>query len=183
MGTHGSYGVVVPRSGKALVSFPEGSKEFIPEKTREGCLVLRATFFFFALLRSNFFFFLFRTMEEAERVESGFLEHASFGDFSQKLFGLLLEATQQANQLPDGDDYSFYASFRPFRARISDFGAKLLDVSQEFLHQQIPSNTPMVNDPTDPDDVADRFGAVVDAMDSLLERVVSIISFATYQSS
>ena len=115
-----------------------------------------------------------------EEPQQGFLEHSSFLGFSQKLFGDLLEATKLANALPEGEDYPFYASFRPFRTGMRALSTQLLDLSQDFILHQMPVNTPVVNDDIDPDDVTDRFAAIVDVVDSLLERVVSSPSHQMY---
>ncbi|KAL6069801.1 Exosome component 10 [Balamuthia mandrillaris] len=106
-----------------------------------------------------------------------FLEHQSFDHFSKQLFGQVLQATRLANALPPEEDFLYYASFRPFRTRMRHLGDQLLDLTQEFITHEssggAASSSARVNSRDDPDDVTDRYEAVIDVVDTLLERVDS----------
>ncbi len=47
-----------------------------------------------------------------------------------------------------------------------------MNLSQDFIKHELPRNAPCVNDMDDPDDVIDRYEAVNDVVDILLEKVV-----------
>eukprot|EP01087_Luapelamoeba_hula_P008734 TRINITY_DN2205_c0_g1_i2.p1 TRINITY_DN2205_c0_g1~~TRINITY_DN2205_c0_g1_i2.p1 ORF type:complete len:865 (+),score=96.17 TRINITY_DN2205_c0_g1_i2:129-2723(+) len=109
----------------------------------------------------------------AATSSNSFLEHASVAEFSAQLWSRLLQATTIANQLPAGPDYSFYNSFHSFRGEVSALSHRVLDLSQHLIRHELPRHSPCVNDLTDPDDIHERFHAVVDAVDIILERVDS----------
>lgn len=128
--------------------------------------------------------------EEGTTTEPrGFLEHESVEAFGRTLVGRLAAAAAIANELPEGDEYSFLATtsfggvddFRKplgskevsFRGAMRRLQGRLLGLAQELIRHELPRNTPRVDDlTTDPDDVIDRFEAIVDTTDVLLERIV-----------
>jgi len=92
---------------------------------------------------------------QEDEVVAGFLEHGSVEAFGRGLVGRLASAAAVANELPEGDDFMF-----PIWPR------------KKLFNHELPRNPPRVDDPTDPEDVTDRFEAVVDSTDLLLEKVV-----------
>jgi hypothetical protein len=110
---------------------------------------------------------------------AGFLEHGSVEAFGRGLVGRLATAAAIANELPEGEDFSFLStasfagpdSFRPTMRKLQH---RLLGLAQELIAHELPRNPPRVDDAADPDDVTDRFEAVVDSTDLLLEKVVRL---------
>lgn len=94
-------------------------------------------------------------------------------EFTQKLFEKLITATHISNSLPTEDEYQFYASLKPFKTKMNEFGKRLLDLTQNFLQHDTNSKAPIINDSDDVDDVTEKFDEVVDFVDRLIEKVVS----------
>ena len=88
--------------------------------------------------------------------------------FTQQLFEKLITATKISNNLPSEEDYQYYASFKPFKSEMSDFGKRLFGLTQNFLHHETGAS----NLGEDVDDVPDKFEEVVDFVDRLIEKVV-----------
>lgn len=124
----------------------------------------------------------------------GFLEHESVEAFGRTLVGRLAAAAAIANDLPAADEYAFLATasftdttddeddgdVRSFRPAMRRLQRRLLGFAQDLIRHELPRNTPRVDDlDTDPDDVLDRFEAIVDTTDVLLERVVCVGPHAT----
>lgn len=94
-------------------------------------------------------------------------------EFTQQLFQKLITATRISNNLPTDDEYQFYASFKPFKSKMDDFGKRLLDLTQNFLTHDANAKAPIINDSDDVDYVTEKFDEVVDFVDRLIEKVVS----------
>lgn len=88
--------------------------------------------------------------------------------FTQQLFDKLITATKITNNLPSEDDFQYYASFKPFKSEMEDFGKRLYNLTQNFLQHERPDTVI----PEDMDDEADKFEDVVDFVDRLMEKVV-----------
>lgn len=125
---------------------------------------------------------------QEDEVVAGFLEHGSVEAFGRGLVGRLASAAAVANELPEGDDFNFLStasfagpdSFRPTMRKMQN---RLLRLAQELINHELPRNPPRVDDPTDPEDVTDRFEAVVDSTDLLLEKVDNFADEARGQSN
>jgi hypothetical protein len=57
----------------------------------------------------------------------------NFETFAGELFGTLIRATKTSNEFPDPQSYKYYTSYTPFKAKMSNFGQRLLDLTQGFL--------------------------------------------------
>ncbi|KAI8049471.1 ribonuclease H-like domain-containing protein [Syncephalis plumigaleata] len=91
-----------------------------------------------------------------------------FEGYANNLFGSLVQAVQQANTLPASDDLSFYRMLnRPLGTTLDTCSGDILDLCNTLLQY-------VGRPPSDPfeevEDVRERFGDVVDAVDSLLEK-------------
>ncbi|KAI9595471.1 ribonuclease H-like domain-containing protein [Syncephalis fuscata] len=92
----------------------------------------------------------------------------NFEAYTNSLFGSLVQAVQQANTIPSSEDLSFYRMLnRPLGTTLDTCSGDILDMCNSLLQY-------VGRPPSDPfeeaDDVRERFGDVVDAVDSLLER-------------
>ncbi len=97
---------------------------------------------------------------------------ANLDEFTQQLFEKLINATQVSNNLPSEDEYQYYASFKPFKNKMSEFGKRLLNLTQNFLQHDTNAKAPVINDSDDVDEVTEKFDEVVDFVDRLIEKVV-----------
>ncbi|RKP27840.1 ribonuclease H-like domain-containing protein [Syncephalis pseudoplumigaleata] len=91
-----------------------------------------------------------------------------FEGYANGLFGTLVQAVQQANALPGRDDLSFYRMLnRPLGTTLDTCSGDILDLCNTLMQY-------VGRPPSDPfeeaEDVQERFGDVVDVVDSLLEK-------------
>jgi hypothetical protein len=119
-------------------------------------------FLFFLIVGSFFFIVMKRSADIADDFEG----------YANGLFGSLVQAVQQANTLPKSDDLSFYRMLnRPLGTTLDNCSGDILDLCNTLLQY-------VGRPPSDPfeevEDVRERFGDVVDAVDSLLEKAVCI---------
>jgi exosome complex exonuclease RRP6 len=103
--------------------------------------------------------------------------YANFDGYASDLFDKLLKATKAANGLPDADNFKYYTSYPPFKGSMNNYGQRLLDLTQKFLDFEKAQKAPLLNVYEDTDDVLEQFDAVVDVVDSLIERVVRLKTF------
>lgn len=106
----------------------------------------------------------------------------SFDEFNGSLQSAALKSTKNALSLPSPADMAFHRSMDPDIAKEFDaFSSRVLDVTNNLLRLVETAKTGRTNNSgigrklEDQDDVVDSFQSiVVDAMDQLLERAVSL---------
>jgi len=103
----------------------------------------------------------------------------------ETLFLELVQSTNFSNSIPkpeaDGGDYEFYSTDATFRTRMQATGKSLLSLLNTVLDAQSHPSVSPANRKSgqsslqiyNADDLTDKFGDVVDVLDSVLEKVVS----------
>jgi hypothetical protein len=97
--------------------------------------------------------------------------YPSFDNFVSEVFSKLVEGTRIANNFPAEDDFKYHATNREFSKRMKDYGSRLLGLIQRLLDREGQSSVNLI-DSADVDEADEKFGALVDVVDNLIERVV-----------
>ncbi|KAG0182777.1 exosome nuclease subunit [Apophysomyces sp. BC1021] len=93
-----------------------------------------------------------------------------FKEFQGSLFKALVSATTAATGLPS-DDLGFYRSLdRDFAKDLDQVGSRLLRLSNQLLQHCAGDTGADASTYDDVDDVTDRYGGVIDVVDSLFEK-------------
>jgi hypothetical protein len=108
--------------------------------------------------------------------------YPSFDNFVSEAFSKLVEGTRIANKFPSEDEYKYHATNREFSKRMKDYGSRLLGLIQRFLDREGQSAVKLT-DVADVDEADEKFSAVVDVVDNLIERVVRTLLLSRIGSS
>ncbi|XP_071116281.1 exosome complex component 10-like [Haliotis cracherodii] len=103
--------------------------------------------------------------------------YADINEYSQKVLKSVLQATRSSNSLPTGDDYDFYSTFRSVKDVLDIEGRRILQLIESILRQQ--SVKAKISTNSDVIEFEDKFDAVMDANDQILERVGSSLDEAS----
>ncbi|XP_074655817.1 exosome complex component 10-like [Tubulanus polymorphus] len=101
----------------------------------------------------------------------------SVTEFSQHALSGVMRAIKSSNDLPaHGDDFDYYSSFEGFRDLMDIEGKRILDMMQSIMKHQALKGSLTVNNHKN---IEDKFDAIVDANDQLLERVGTLLDEAS----
>jgi len=105
---------------------------------------------------------------EEEEQTCVFSEFTNVNEFAQQALRSVLQATKSSNDLPVGDDYDFYSTFRSVRDVMDIEGRRILSIIQKLLrHQGVRGGLR----PGDTNEIEEKFDVLLDVNDQLLERV------------
>ncbi|CAL1530478.1 unnamed protein product [Lymnaea stagnalis] len=114
--------------------------------------------------------------EEQEKLSTAFFGYADINDFSQKSLRAVLKATKSSNDLPVGDDFDFYSTFRSVRDVLDIEGGRILSLLQRLLrHQNVKGN--LIHG--DLVEMEDKFDILMDANDQILEKAGTLLDEAS----
>ncbi|GFO01410.1 exosome component 10 [Plakobranchus ocellatus] len=102
--------------------------------------------------------------------------HPDVNDFSQKALKSVLKATRSSNDLPVGDDFDFYSTFRSVRDVLDIEGQRILALLKRLLRNQNVKGNLSHGDAVEIDD---QFDVLMDANDQILERAGSLLDEAS----
>ncbi|XP_046576911.1 LOW QUALITY PROTEIN: exosome component 10-like [Haliotis rubra] len=103
--------------------------------------------------------------------------YADINEYSQTVLKSVLQATRSSNSLPTGDDYDFYSTYRSVKDVLDIEGRRILQLIESILRQQNVKAKISTN--SDAIELEDKFDAVMDANDQILERVGSSLDEAS----
>jgi len=106
----------------------------------------------------------------------------NFDSYNQSLLDKLLKATKQANSIPINQlDYDFQLSDHTVKRHFDSVESKILSTIQSFLQRYKPHDTPVLHktnsysEDSDEEEQDEKFEIVVDLIDTLLEKVDTIL--------
>ncbi|KAK3801382.1 hypothetical protein RRG08_059084 [Elysia crispata] len=102
--------------------------------------------------------------------------YADVNDFSQKALQSVLKATRSSNDLPVGDDFDFYSTYRSVRDVLDIEGQRILTLLKRLLRSQNVKGNLSHGDSVEIDD---QFDVLMDANDQILERAGSLLDEAS----
>uniref|UniRef100_A0A2C9JNJ3 Exosome complex component 10 homolog n=1 Tax=Biomphalaria glabrata TaxID=6526 RepID=A0A2C9JNJ3_BIOGL len=107
---------------------------------------------------------------------TSFFNFADVNDFSQHSLRAVLQATKSSNDLPIGDDFDFYSTFRAVRDVLDIEGQRILTLLQRLLrHQNVKGNLSH----GDVLELEEQFDVLMDANDQILERAGILLDEAS----
>eukprot|EP01063_Lacrimia_lanifica_P006170 TRINITY_DN1370_c0_g1_i2.p1 TRINITY_DN1370_c0_g1~~TRINITY_DN1370_c0_g1_i2.p1 ORF type:complete len:1065 (+),score=397.55 TRINITY_DN1370_c0_g1_i2:61-3255(+) len=98
------------------------------------------------------------SVSEEEQLIGGQSVHP----YVTELFGSVIQGVQAGNDLPEGDDYEFYRSFRQFPKVMSEYGTMLMGMVESVSRVYTPELAEASGDKTE---------AMVEFMDMLFENI------------
>ncbi|RUS73284.1 hypothetical protein EGW08_018957, partial [Elysia chlorotica] len=102
--------------------------------------------------------------------------YTDVNDFSQKALRSVLKATRSSNDLPVGDDFDFYSTYRSVRDVLDIEGQRILALLKRLLRSQNVKGNLSHGDSVELDD---QFDVLMDANDQILERAGSSLDEAS----